>query len=248
LTSPVSINDIANALDLLSPQHIALVGGGGKTSLLHAFADQLDGGVLLTCTTKMGADQTRGKQVLVAPTDAEVVDHANGGAVLVWNAIQGQRAVGVDPTDCDRWFELVDNVVVEADGARRRPFKAPKPYEPVVPSTATTMISVIGVDALGRVIADQCHRPLRVAALAGCSPYVRLSPHAAATVLFHPDGARRGLPLGARLTVAITKVDEETAHFADALQTVLHDMEPDVAVVQIAFDADVAALEPRSDR
>ena len=52
------------------------------------------------------------------------------------------------PQECDAWFEHVDHVIIEADGSRRRPFKAPADYEPVVPSTTTTMVSVIGADAL----------------------------------------------------------------------------------------------------
>ncbi len=208
--------------------------------MLHALGDQLVGRTVLTCTTKMGADQTRDRRLLIGPRDHEVVEAAVREPVLVWRGVEGSKALGVDPEDCDRWFGLVDNLVTEADGARRRPFKAPKPYEPVVPATVTTMISVIGVDALGRVIADQCHRPMRVAALAGCSPYVRLTPEAAAVVLLHPEGARRALPDKARLVVAITKVNDATASFASDLEAELQQREPALTVLRIAFDPMIA--------
>ena len=75
-----------------------------------------------------------------------------------------------------------------------------------------------------RVIGDQCHRPLRVAALAGCRPYERLTPDRAATVLLHERGFLASVPPASRLAVIITKVDDTTAQ----------------AVADL-----VAALEPR---
>ena len=154
--------------------------------------------------------------------------------VMVWSRIDEPKATGVDPARCDAWFERIDHVLVEADGSRRRPFKAPADYEPVVPSTATMMISVIGADALGRVIADQCHRPLRVAALAGCRPDVRLEPWMAATVILHERGATKALPAGAELVVAINKVDDRNAEFVGGLIDELRWRRPAIPIVTIA--------------
>jgi molybdenum cofactor cytidylyltransferase len=214
---PHALSALAELLDLGDHEHVAIVGGGGKTTVLHALGEQLSGSVVLTCTTKMGHDQHRGRPVLLSPSPAEVTVAAAVEPVMVWKRIDGHKAVGVTPAACDEWFGSVDHVVIEADGSRQRPFKAPAEHEPVVPQSATIMVSVIGADALGRVIADQCHRPLRVAALAGCTPYERLSPAAAATVLLHDRGARKELPRGARFAIVITKVDDASAPFVDQL-------------------------------
>ena len=234
MTPVVPVEQLASALGLGAHEHVAVVGGGGKTTVVHALGDQLVGSRVLTCTTKMGHDQHRGRPVLLDPGDDDVVAAAAGGPVMVWRAVKGQKAVGVAPEACDRWFGLVDHVIIEADGSRQRPFKAPATFEPVVPATTTTMVSVIGADALGRVIADRCHRPMRVAALAECSPYVRLSPEAAARVILHERGARKELPAGARLAVAVTKVDDTTATMVTALHDALVDAEPTLTVVEIA--------------
>ncbi len=224
MADAVALADVVAALELGAKEHVALVGGGGKSTLLRTISvgRALDGRrVVGTTTTKMSADQDEGFERLLAPTDEEIVAAVERGPVMAWSRIDGGKAHGTSPVDCDRWFDLVDDVVVEADGARHRPFKAPSPFEPVVPSTTTLMISVIGADALGRVIADQCHRPLRVAALAGCSPYVRLSPEGAARVLLHERGARRALPATSRFMVAITKVDQATESAVDELMEAL---------------------------
>ena len=237
-----ALSELARLLDLGAHEHVAIVGGGGKTTVMHTLGQQLAGTRVLTCTTKMGHDQTGGLPTLLAPSDDDLVAAATAGPVVAWKAIDGQKAIGVDPETCDRWFDLVDHVLIEADGSRRRPFKAPADYEPVVPSSTTMMVSVIGADALGRVIADQCHRPLRVAALADCTPYERLSPRAAAMVILHDRGARKELPAGARFAVVISKVDAKSAGFVDDLHEALLDAEPDLTVVATPFVDDPPQL------
>lgn len=231
MAEPIELIRLANELNLGPREHIALVGGGGKTTILHALGSQLDGRVILTTTTKMGSDQDHGFRILAAGNVGS--DTREVGTSIVWSRVEGNKAHGVSKEDCDRWAELVDYVVIEADGARQRPFKAPASYEPVIPETVTQMISVIGADALGRVIADQCHRPLRVAALADCEPYQRLTPSGAAAVLLHQRGARRSMPGRARFTVAITKVDPTNRDLVDELVHELSTTEPDLPVIPI---------------
>ena len=60
MATMIPLSKIAAALGLLeenSSHHIAFVGGGGKTTLLHAIGRELKGKTILTTTTKMGSDQ-----------------------------------------------------------------------------------------------------------------------------------------------------------------------------------------------
>jgi probable selenium-dependent hydroxylase accessory protein YqeC len=232
--STTRLSGVASALHLGDHSLVALVGGGGKSTLLHALGHQLTGRVVLTTTTKMGADQHGGRPVLIDPADDEVSAATGSGPVMVWSRVTGHKAIGVAPSRCDAWFRLADHVVVEADGSRRQPFKAPAELEPVVPTGATTVVSVIGADALGKVIADRCHRPLRVAALAGCDPGRRLDPESAARVLVHERGMRRAVPAGAELVVAITRVDASNELLVDRLVGELYALCPDLRVVAVA--------------
>jgi hypothetical protein len=45
-------------------------------------------------------------------------------------------------------------VLVEADGSRRLPFKAPADHEPVLPDTAAVVLAVAGIDALGAPLSE----------------------------------------------------------------------------------------------
>jgi probable selenium-dependent hydroxylase accessory protein YqeC len=236
----IRISDLAQSLNLVGTgkrNHVAIVGGGGKTSILHALGEQLLGTTVLTSTTKMGAGQHQNRQVLLSPEDDKIQRISAGNPVMVWREIQGDKAIGVDKAACDRWFRLVDNIVVEADGARRRPFKAPADFEPVVADSTTLMISTIGADALGKVISDQCHRPLLVAALARCESHERLTPVRAAEVILHDQGHRKEIPPRSRFCVAITKVDDANMADVEALMEQLHIIEDNIIVVPVAFDA-----------
>jgi probable selenium-dependent hydroxylase accessory protein YqeC len=210
---PIDRSSFAAALQLGTHEHVALVGGGGKTTLLHALGDQLTGSRVLSCTTKMGHDQHHGLRVMVDRSWDAVAVAADREPVMAWSAVRDQKAIGVEPEECDRWFERVDHVLVECDGSRRHPFKAPADYEPVIPGSVTQVLTVIGADGIGRSISASCHRPEIVAALADCAVDDELTPLRAARVLLHEAGARKAVPPGARLRVVVNKVrvDDEAA-------------------------------------
>jgi probable selenium-dependent hydroxylase accessory protein YqeC len=234
VAEPVPLSGLSVALALGDHELVSLVGGGGKTTTLLALGRQLAGRVLLTTTTRMGQGQAAGVATLTGPTDHDIVSALSAnGSVFVRRAVSEGKSVGVTAEQCDRWLELADHVVVEADGSRMRPFTAPRPHEPVVPSLTTTLVACIGADALGRVIADQCHTPMRVAAVAGCSPYRRLTPERAARVILSDRGSRKRCPPGARFVVLVTKVDEHNRALVDEL---VEAVGARAAVVPVLFD------------
>lgn len=216
--TPVPKETLADALGLSvsDRHHVALVGGGGKTTLTHAIAGALLGPSVITCTTKMGADQHWGRPMLVAPTNDELAAAlALHQSVLVVGAVDGQKAVGIERMRADELFALGYNVIAESDGSRRKPAKAPDTYEPVIASTVTLVVCVIGADALDGVISEVCHRPHLVAALLGCDVDERLTPLRAAALVTSADGGRRSLPGGAQFAVCLNKVNAAVAPLAE---------------------------------
>mgnify|MGYP000624670432 CR=1 FL=1 len=216
------LSNLASALRVEQGELISLVGGGGKTTTLFTLGEQLAGTTVLTTTTKMGAEQSSDYPALIDPTDQQLrtrLDEAQ--RALVWKAADDRRAIGVSGETCDRWFTIADNVVVEADGSRKRPFKAPAAHEPVIPVTTTLLVACIGASAFGRPIADSCHRPDLVAALAGCSVHDLLTPERAASVLLHANGSRKDKPPEARFVVALHRFRETDADLPVALATAL---------------------------
>lgn len=198
---------------------VALVGAGGKTTLVFALAEEqrcAGRRVIVTTTTKMGPDQDGGLEV-VSPDTAEVTGALDRhGACLVLDSVDGHKAIGVDPGWVDRtWASgIADAIVVEADGARRRKVKAPAAHEPVIPACSTLVVAVMSATAIGGVIADVAHRPEKVAALAGAAVTDLFTSAHAAAVLTSEQGGRKAVPSDARYMVAITGASGPAAESA----------------------------------
>lgn len=101
----------------------------------------------------------------------------------------------------------VDYLLVEADGARRRPIKAPAEHEPAVPPQATLHIPVTGIDALSAPLEEIAHRPQQLAALLEISLRENLTPEQVARLLNSPQAALRNVPPQARVIPFINKVE-----------------------------------------
>jgi len=193
------------------PELIAVVGGGGKSSLLFALAECLPGRVVLTTTTRIFAAQMSRAEAVCTTSEVgwqERLDRFAGNLLIV-GRVDGERAVGVAPELPATWLARpdVDWVVVEADGSRMRPVKAPAGHEPVVPEETGLFVCVVGIDALAEPIERVAHRPERVAELTGLAPSQHLTPEALGGLLSSPRGGSKGAPPGARIAVLINKVE-----------------------------------------
>lgn len=196
---------------------IAFVGGGGKTSLLFALGAALPGRRILTTTTRIFAAQMNlAPEVIFATEDIEKSEGKIGealdrhGTCLVVGAVEGEKARGVPPELPGQWLARpdVDFVLVEADGSRMRPIKAPAAHEPVIPPAATLVVPVVGIDALDGRFSEITHRPELAAELLQWSViHDRLSARDVARLVTHAQGGLKGVPDGARVMVFINKVE-----------------------------------------
>lgn len=218
---------LPQALAIAGPKElIAIVGGGGKSSLMFALGRSLPGRVIMTTTTRIFAVQIKQAPTLFWQTEAAAASHEAltpylaqpGRAALIVGRVEGIKAEGVPatlPAELLRRDD-VDAVLVEADGSRRRPVKAPAAHEPVIPPETTLVIPVAGLDALDRPLAEVAHRPELVARLlaldsepAETAGQHRLAPADIAALLAHPQGGLKGVPPGARVVPFINKVETE---------------------------------------
>ena len=214
---------LSHALSLGSKEVIALSGGGGKTTLMFRLAAELTAAgqrVVTTMTTRIFVSQMaqaphtlvlHGEGALLAQLPEALAEH---GHVLIAGGtmVEQDKVEGVPPEFLDRIAAqpAVDVVIVEADGSRRLPFKAPAQHEPVIPSSTTVLVPVVGLDVVGKpLVAGQVHRPEIVAALSGAALGDPVTPEMIAAVLAHPEGGAKGLPPGARLVPFLNKAEDE---------------------------------------
>lgn len=244
---------LADALDLQPGDVVALTGGGGKTSALYLLGRELAARhlpVVLTGTTRFTPPR-RGPApnlLFFTPDPAHpALPLAPGWPVTLATGIGGKGRLQPLPVDaiCAVAARIPDGIVViEADGSAMRPFKAPAAHEPAVPRCATVVVSVCGLDVLGRPLDERAvHRPERVAALAGVPAGTTIDEALVAAVLAHPDGGRKGVPLGARWVVLLNKADSaERRQRADRIGALLARVTDRVVIARLGAAPPVAEL------
>lgn len=201
---------------------IAIVGAGGKSTLLAGLGRELasvGASVVVTTTTKMGADQVTAPSIF-ASDPRTIVDAIEPGVPLFAGAsLSDDKVTGLTADVVAKVFssDRVDAVVVEADGARSRLIKAPAPHEPVVPSTATTVVVVASLAAAGRRIDEVAHRPQLVAGILGRPITHVLTAHDMETVLTHEHGGMYGIPPGATVVIALVAPTQRHVENAEEL-------------------------------
>ena len=90
-------------------------------------------------------------------------------------------------------------LLVEADGSRRLPLKAPAPHEPVIPEWVNTVVVVAGLSGLGKLLDPAwVHRPEIFAHLSGLELNAPVTSDGLINVLTHPQGGLKDIPYGAR--------------------------------------------------
>jgi len=207
------------AFDLGDSEHIALVGGGGKTTTLWSLGRELSARALtiVTTTTKAGAPPAGVPLVdweqelpdrSLHPLVAEAFQRSH--LIAVGSGVRDNRLRAVTPEIADELFFRCNAayVVNEADGARMMPFKAPADHEPVLASTTTLLVVVIGLDALGQPIDEMhMHRPERIAALTGARPGQALQPEHVSTIVREYESRCADVDESARFAVLVNKVD-----------------------------------------
>jgi molybdenum cofactor cytidylyltransferase len=211
---------LAKALRVERGAVVSFVGGGGKTTSMFRLAGELraEGFRVVTTTTTHISEE----QVQYAPAAVTLDDLASltarldqhGHCLLVGRPDGKGRVFGASS-------ELVatisarpdvDAVLVEADGSKSRPFKAPGEHEPVVPERTTILVPIAGLNSIGRPLDEKyVHRPEIVSALVQAPIGSVITAETVARVLAHPQGGAKNRPAGARLAPLLNKADTDTA-------------------------------------
>ena len=189
---------------------ISLVGGGGKTTLLYALARWYSAQgqrVLVSTTTHIQRPDAN-----YAPDEAarDALWQAGTYAVAGVPAEGGKLTM---PPHLADWMAGVDTVLLEADGAKRHPCKAPAAHEPVLLRSSDIVLAAAGLSAVGKPLQDVCFRLEEACTLLAVPPETPLTPALLAKLLADDAGGRKSV--GTRKFYAVlNQADDEARHAA----------------------------------
>jgi probable selenium-dependent hydroxylase accessory protein YqeC len=103
-------------------------------------------------------------------------------------------------------LNLADYIVNEADGAGGKSVKAPRHSEPVIPSTATLVVALVGLDVLNAPLSlDTAFRIELIERLTGLSYGSMITEEVLATLLTQSQGIIQNAPPSARIIPFLNK-------------------------------------------
>jgi probable selenium-dependent hydroxylase accessory protein YqeC len=231
----IPVKDLSTALGLGAREHVAVVGAGGKTSLMFALAKGLrskGGRVVTGTTTKIWyREALRFPCVIFSRSDSawhkKVSEELKRcGRVFVGRGVlESGKLEGITPDLADVLYQDpdVDYVIIEADGAAGLPVKVPASHEPVIPSSTTVVVAMMGLEVMGRNLEpDFVFRLDRFQDVTGLAHGQPLTPVSLARIFHSPEGLFKGAPVSARRIAFLNKLDllpddRETREMADLL-------------------------------
>ena len=199
---------LQTAFNINPGEIISLVGAGGKTSLLVQLGYELrDDGwrVLATTSTRIAVQQLRlvPNALQVNNNWDEISEALNVyGFVFLYDQIIDDKVTGIPANLISTLVDSVDSdvLIIEADGARKLPFKAPKEHEPVISAESSLVIPIASVSAIGKPLdAEHVYHPQAMIDTFGYYEGHSIYPSWIADVMSHPDLGLKGIPKNARV-------------------------------------------------
>jgi probable selenium-dependent hydroxylase accessory protein YqeC len=204
-------------IDLTRNELICFVGAGGKTTSLFRLARELKGcnkRVLVTTTTAIYyPDDGDCDEVIVGISqDRGTMSSVSGACIVAFGreVTADNKLSGIDKACISELHQkaLFDYILVEADGSKQRPIKAPGFHEPVIPNTTTKTVGVIGLDALGKRINDtSVHRPELLCMHTAKMMEAIIDEDVIVRLVVAPQGLFKSVPEGSQRYVVLNKAE-----------------------------------------
>lgn len=143
----------------LRPGITAIIGSGGKSTLLRTLAAELSASARVIVCTTTHIYPERSLPCLVAPTQAQLARALEQTPCVCVGTLSEHGKLGAPNLPFSVLRQYADYVLTEADGARQLPLKVHAAHEPVIPPQSGQTIQVVGVSGFGKSARQSVHRP-----------------------------------------------------------------------------------------
>lgn len=188
-------------------KRIAVVGSGGKTSLIFYIARNVPRAIITTTTHLSIKQSMQGDLHIDAdlPFDNIVNNLKSDNQIFVLSSVsaENERVKGPGPFLLDKISEYcrLNNVtlLIESDGSRQLPLKAPANYEPCIPLWVDVVVVVAGLNGLFTTINDDhVHRSHIFCEIVGVTTGCVISEEHLIRYLKSPFGGLKNIPATAK--------------------------------------------------
>ncbi|MBL8089572.1 MAG: putative selenium-dependent hydroxylase accessory protein YqeC [Anaerolineales bacterium] len=197
---------------------ISFVGSGGKTTAMFQLAKQIyelriTSYVFLTCTTHLGTWQTKlADHHIVVKSKNYLRNIPDKGIILLTGEIENEKTKPIDEETLN-WLHIYCKnknipLLIEADGSRQKPIKAPADHEPPIPEFTDIVIHVTGLSALGKKLNDEhVHRAEIFSQLTNLQINESITAESIIKALTHPQGGLKNIPPHAKKIALLNQAD-----------------------------------------
>jgi len=208
--------ELIQGLRLTRQTRAAFVGAGGKTTAVFQAARQFNSRLLVTTTTHLSVDQVGLADQHFTVRDAEDLPEKQEleGQVILFTGpeVEEGRVGPVNPNVLAALRRQAEEgnfpLLLESDGARRLPLKAPADHEPPIPDFVNLVVVVAGLSGLGKPLNGQhVHRPEIFSRLSGLEREAPVSTEGLFRVLTSEQGGLKNIPAQARKVLLINQID-----------------------------------------
>lgn len=196
------------------PGTVSFAGAGGKTTAIFQLAREIADSkpVIVTSTTHLGVWQIPLADLHITARSEGNIQLPTKGITLVTGEIEQTRTKPVTEAVLNKLHEAskLQNapLLVEADGSRQKPLKAPAVHEPPIPEFTDTVILVAGLSAIGKPLTDEyVHRADLFSQKSGLHLNQIITPDAITRMITHPEGGIKNIPSHARRVVILNQAD-----------------------------------------
>lgn len=153
----------------IQPGVTAVIGSGGKTTLLRRLGQELTdaGHTVILCTTTKIFPFSDLPNLTTNSQETLVKQLRLHRMICTGTLLPELGKLSASQIPVAALAQTAEFVLVEADGSAQRPLKAHASHEPVIPAEANQAVCVVGVSGFGHLIKDAAHRPEIFAALTG---------------------------------------------------------------------------------
>lgn len=214
MSPPISLS---RAFMLQPFSRLAITGAGGKTTTLFTLARSCFEKVLVSHSAHLSVEQQKLADRVVLVMKAEdvpdVAESLSNGITLFSGPLDERgRAHGLELDALEKLKRLADvcgvPLLIEADGSRRLPMKAPAEWEPPVPDFCNQVIVTVGMKGIGQPLEEgQVFRAAEFAHLSGGKIGAPVTVQILAEYLKHPQGGLKNIPWRARRTLLLNQAD-----------------------------------------